>query len=57
MSPSLQNIISEITLDIGKMETTLGAESVLGHLPTQGVLLLNSALTVEKGVADSHMDL
>ena len=26
----------------------------LSHLPSQGVLLLNAALTVEKGIADSH---
>jgi len=34
-----------------------GVYSWLGHLPKQGVLLLNTALTVEKGKAGSHSKL
>lgn len=61
LSPSLLNVMTEMYENSGenfrgtvRMDYT---DSHLGHLPKQGVLLLNSALTVEKGIADSHMDL
>ena len=53
MSPSLQNILKEMRDDIGHKDL----KYVLGEDHSeQGVLLLNMALTVEKGIADSHMD-
>lgn len=51
-SPSLQNILKELKKDTDYAWD--GQESALGHLPEQGVLLLNTALTVEKGKAGSH---
>mgnify|MGYP000379038755 CR=1 FL=1 len=55
-SPSLRNILREIASDTGNPskanENTL---SYFEHLPGQGVLLLNSALTVEEGKPGSHL--
>lgn len=50
INPSLRNIYKEMKLE-GFNPTEDGK---LSHLPFQGVLLLNAALTVEKGCADSH---
>jgi uracil-DNA glycosylase len=49
--PSLKNIFAEIQNDIGGALRTLGA---LDDWAGQGVLLLNTVLTVEKGLAASH---
>lgn len=51
LPPSLQNIYKEITSDIGPMTTQSGC---LLRWAEQGVLLLNSVLTVERGLAASH---
>lgn len=56
MSPSLTNIIREKNDDYGEKHSTYRREedkSVLWHLPHQGVLLMNAALTVEKGAPNS----
>lgn len=62
LSPSLKAIIQEIqdcpTEDtIYFMSEEDKTESFLGHLPEQGVLLLNTALTVEHEKAGSHTKL
>lgn len=49
--PSLQNIYKEIESDIGHKSITNGDLSSWAH---QGVLLLNSTLTVQAHVAASH---
>jgi len=49
--PSLANIFKELTDDIGIETPTHGC---LEHWAQQGVLLLNSTLTVRLGCADSH---
>lgn len=49
--PSLVNIFTELRSDVG-VETP--SNGYLGHWASQGVLLLNSVLTVEKGMAGSH---
>lgn len=49
--PSLQNIFREIQSDLGKPIPTTGN---LERWAKQGVLLLNSVLTVRQGMADSH---
>ncbi len=49
--PSLRNIYKEIETDIGKMSFESGC--LLGWAK-QGVLLLNSVLSVEEGKAGSH---
>tara|TARA_Y100001970_G_C14031266_1_gene748751 strand:+ start:122 stop:820 length:699 start_codon:yes stop_codon:yes gene_type:complete len=50
INPSLKNIYKELKLE-GFTPTEDGN---LSHLPSQGVLLINAALTVAKGEADSH---
>ena len=49
--PSLKNIYKEIELDLGDISPSHGD---LTFLAKQGVLLLNSVLTVEKGNPASH---
>ena len=49
--PSLQNIYKELASDIGFKPPGHGS---LDHWASQGVLLLNSILTVEHGKAGSH---
>ena len=49
--PSLQNIYKELANDIGFLHPGHGT---LDHWASQGVLLLNSILTVEHGKAGSH---
>jgi uracil-DNA glycosylase len=51
--PSLQNIYKEL-VNNGYFPTRDGK---LEHWAKQGVLLLNTALTVEKGKPESHLDL
>ncbi|QJQ94461.1 MULTISPECIES: uracil-DNA glycosylase [Halomonadaceae] len=49
--PSLQNIYKELAQDVGFTPVNHG---FLEHWARQGVLLLNSVLTVEQGSAGSH---
>ncbi len=49
--PSLRNIFKEITRDIG---TPTPQSGNLTRLTAQGVLLLNTTLTVQAGIAGSH---
>lgn len=49
--PSLQNVFREINMDLGIPPSRHGE---LTHWAEQGVLLLNSVLTVEAGNAASH---
>ena len=51
--PSLVNIYKELESDLGVRPPVHG---VLEHWARQGVLLLNSVLTVEMGLAASHRD-
>ncbi|UFX83136.1 uracil-DNA glycosylase [Candidatus Absconditicoccus praedator] len=49
--PSLQNIYKEIQNDLG---IEMGSSGDLGKWAEQGILLLNTTLTVRKGQAGSH---
>ena len=49
--PSLRNIFAELEADLGLQSPDCGDLTVWAQ---RGVLLLNSVLTVEKGVANSH---
>nr|WP_295669829.1 uracil-DNA glycosylase [Sphingomonas sp.] len=51
--PSLVNIYKEMEADLG---VPRAAHGVLEHWARQGVLLLNTVLTVEMGLAASHRD-
>jgi uracil-DNA glycosylase len=51
--PSLLNIFKELESDLGIARPSHG---FLEHWAQQGVLLLNSVLTVESGLAASHKD-
>lgn len=51
--PSLVNIYKELKTDLGIDRPSHG---FLGHWAKQGVLLLNSVLTVEMGLAASHRE-
>lgn len=51
LPPSLKNIYKELQEDIGGEFPT---EGDLSHWAKQGVLLLNTVLTVEEGNANSH---
>jgi uracil-DNA glycosylase len=51
--PSLRNIFTEISGDLG---TAMPANGNLDRWAEQGVLLLNSTLTVRSGQANSHAD-
>jgi uracil-DNA glycosylase len=52
--PSLVNIFKEIELDLGKKVDRTKSE--LSHWVSQGVLLLNTVLTVQRAQAFSHRD-
>lgn len=54
MAPSLRNIIKEVKADVGSFEGDNNNLSHFEHLPPQGVLLLNSALTVPEGKPGEH---
>lgn len=57
-SPSLRNILKEIESDTGSPSLAeTNSVSYLEHLPPQGVLLLNTALTVREGEPTSHLDI
>ena len=51
--PSLKNIFSELKRDLGVRYSSHGC---LEHWASQGVLLLNSVLTVSEGQAGSHQN-
>ncbi len=55
-SPSLKNLIKELNSDI-ESNNIASKISYLGHLPEQGVLLLNTALTIEPNITNSHKEL
>ncbi|MCF7865617.1 MAG: uracil-DNA glycosylase [Candidatus Pacebacteria bacterium] len=52
--PSLKNIFKEIQSDIGQSACTSNLNCDLSHWAKQGVLLLNSTLTVQAGLPGSH---
>lgn len=54
ISPSLRNILKKISDETGSRKPYLNSISYLEHLPKQGVLLLNTALTVRQAQANSH---
>ena len=54
LPPSLRNIFKELETDLGVSAPTTGD---LTFWAEQGVLLLNTVLTVEAGKANSHKDL
>lgn len=54
MPPSLRNIYREIETDLG---IRMSGRPNLESWARQGVLLLNSSLTVEAGLANSHKDI
>lgn len=58
ISPSLKNILTQLEEYRKENDYERGAnrETHLEHLPKQGVLLLNTALTVEKGKPNSHKE-
>lgn len=51
--PSLQNILKELATDLN---IPISPHGDLSYWARQGVLLLNSVLTVEKGLAGSHQN-
>lgn len=57
ISPSLFNIYKEAENDVGGIKPKWINQSMLEHWPHQGVLLLNTALTVMPGKAGSHAKL
>ncbi len=57
MPPSLVNIFKEIVSDMGRSEADIPADGDLGYLARQGVLLLNSTLTVAAHSPASHRSL
>ena len=54
MPPSLQNILKEIEADLGRGDLLSSGRGDLSGWAEQGVLLINSVLTVEEGHANSH---
>ena len=54
LPPSLKNIYKELSDDL---DINIPKEGCLESWAKQGVLLLNSVLTVEKGKANSHRDI
>ncbi|MBO5898179.1 MAG: uracil-DNA glycosylase, partial [Clostridia bacterium] len=54
LPPSLRNIYKELCADLGLAETQMPTSGDLSHWAKQGVLLLNSVLTVPRGAAAGH---
>ncbi len=52
--PSLRNIFLEMNSDLYNGQSAIKPENDLSRLARQGVLLLNTVLTVEEGRAQSH---
>lgn len=55
--PSLRNIIDEVVDDMGFMEVPKENETYLDHWTRQGVMLINTALTVESKEPGGHAKL
>jgi uracil-DNA glycosylase len=55
LPPSLRNILKEVEEDLGEMR--LSPDITLESWAKQGVLLINTALTVEKGDPGCHADM
>jgi uracil-DNA glycosylase len=55
--PSLVNILKELEDDLGPRGVGAGFSTDLTPWARQGVLMLNTALSVRSGVADSHRDI
>lgn len=56
--PSLKNILKELSEDLGESYVFYKAKSsYLEHLPPQGVLLLNTALTTQVGQPAAHANI
>ena len=55
ISPSLRNIVTAVETDLGAL--CVNFDPTLESWANQGVLLFNTALTVEKGKAGSHVHL
>jgi uracil-DNA glycosylase len=53
LPPSLKNILKELEVDLGVQQQSNGD---LTSWAEQGVLLINTVLTVREGLADSHAD-
>ena len=51
LPPSLRNVLKEVLADMGRPSPS---EGDLSHWARQGVLLLNTVLTVERGLPQSH---
>lgn len=54
LPPSLRNIIAEMVADTGTNTPYENVNSYFEHLPSQGVLLLNTSLTVVESQPASH---
>ena len=54
LPPSLRNVYKELYADLGLPETQFPISGDLSHWAKQGVLLLNSVLTVPRGQAAGH---
>ena len=54
LPPSLRNIYKELCTDLGLVEAQTPSSGDLSHWAKQGVLLLNSVLTVPRGMAAGH---
>lgn len=54
LPPSLRNIYKEMCADLGLDESQMPTSGDLAHWAKQGVLLLNSVLTVPRGMAAGH---
>ena len=54
LPPSLRNILKEVEADVGCLGSSKPPHGDLRHWARQGVLLLNTVLTVEAGKAGSH---
>lgn len=55
VSPSLSNILKRIETEFGTVTDT--GDSYLGHLPPQGVLLLNRSLSSAAGKKNAHREI
>jgi len=54
INPSLKNIIKEFPVEVGRPSSDEHLSESLVSWPSKGVLMLNTALTVEKGQPNSH---
>lgn len=54
ISPSLKNIVEAIRKDVGKDKPSDNSDMSLKYLVDQGVMLLNTSLSVQAGQPNSH---